>query len=263
VTGTALAALSGAGFGVFQTLNAQAVRGLENAYVATFLQLLAAGAVLSGAALATEDPSALLHASGSGLLLLALAGFVHFFVGWTALNLSHVRIGAARTSPLLATTPLFGLGFALLFTGQVPRAIALAGIALTVAGSYLVAVRSGDGGAPALRDSAFGIATAAAWALAAVLTVEGLERFDSALLGVTVGLFAAALAYALLLALIRPPLRGAGTTRSGVGRSRSCWRSTCSRCRSCWGSPRRSRRPGRKRSRRGSGAAPGWSSSAA
>lgn len=216
MTGTALAALSGVGFGVFQTLNARAVRGLGSAYIATFLQLLVAAVVLGGVAFATEGPEALLHASGSGLVLLALAGLAHFFAGWTALNLSHVRIGAARTSPLLATTPLFGLVFAALITGQGTRWVALAGIALTVVGAYLVATGGRGGELPALHDSAWGIATAVAWALAAVLTVEGLEAFDSALLGVTVGVLTAVVAYAALLVAIRAPLRELGAGGSAL-----------------------------------------------
>ena len=47
MTGPALAAAAGLGFGVFQTLNRRAVGGMKDAYLATFLQLLVALGVLS------------------------------------------------------------------------------------------------------------------------------------------------------------------------------------------------------------------------
>ena len=216
MSGTAWAALSGVGFGVFQTLNASAVRRLENVYASTFLQLLVAAAILATAALVTEDPALLLHADRLGLALLCLAGVVHFFVGWTALNLSHARVGAARTSPLLATTPLFGLTIAVAVTGHLPAAPALAGIALTVGGAYLVGAGSAAKRAGGWRDVAFGLATAVAWAASAVLTVKGLDRVDSALLGVTVGVLTASLAYAVLLVVTRIPLRGVGGSRAAL-----------------------------------------------
>lgn len=216
MSGTAWAALSGAGFGLFQTLNASAVRRLESVYASTFLQLLVAAAILAVAALATEDPTALLHADPIGLALLCLAGLAHFFVGWTSLNLSHARVGAARTSPLLATTPLFGLIFAVAVTGHLPAAPALAGIALTVGGAYLVGSRSVAAGARAQGDAIYGLATAVAWAFAAALAVRGLERLDSALLGVCVGVLTAALAYAVLMLVVRASLRGVGGSRAAL-----------------------------------------------
>jgi drug/metabolite transporter (DMT)-like permease len=216
LTGSLWAALSGVGFGLFQSLNGRAVRQLESPYVSTFLQLLVASAVLLGAALATEDPSQLLHLQASTLAILALAGIVHFLGGWTMLNLSHARIGAARTSPLLATTPLFGLFFAALITGVVPGWSALFGIALTVAGAYAVAASNVHGEGPALRDSIFGLGTSVAWALGAVLTAEGLKRFDSALLGVTVGVVTATVAYGVLLVVLRAPMGNVTADRSAL-----------------------------------------------
>jgi hypothetical protein len=53
VSGAAWAALSGAGFGLFQAVNARAVRQLESVYASTFLQLVLATAILGLIALAT------------------------------------------------------------------------------------------------------------------------------------------------------------------------------------------------------------------
>jgi drug/metabolite transporter (DMT)-like permease len=216
VSGAAWAALSGSGFGVFQALNARAVRDLDNVYVSTFLQLLLAAAILAVAALLTEDVGELGEASAWGLIAFALAGLLHFFVGWTTLNLSQARIGAARTSPLLSTSPLFGLVFAAAFFSDLPEWVALGGIALTIAGAYLVA-DPGGGQRARLADSGFALATAAAWALSSILTVEGLEELDSPLLGVTVGMLAAAFAYGGLLASSSTQLRGSLGAREAIG----------------------------------------------
>jgi drug/metabolite transporter (DMT)-like permease len=206
VSGAAWAALSGAGFGLFQALNARAVRGMESVYASTFLQLVLAAVVLGIASAATEDLGVLGDASAWALIAFALAGMIHFFVGWTTLNISQARIGAARTSPLLSTTPLFGLAFAAVAASQLPGGLAVVGIALTIAGAYLVS-DPGGGERAQLSDSAFALATACAWSLSAIFTLEGLEELDSPLLGVTLGMVAAAIAYGVLLALSAQPAR--------------------------------------------------------
>jgi drug/metabolite transporter (DMT)-like permease len=212
VSGTAWAALAGLGFGLFQALNARAVRDLGSVFISTFLQLLVAAVVLSVAAAATEDLGVLGDASAWSLIAFALAGLIHFFGGWTTLNLSQARIGAARTSPLLSTTPLFGLVFAAAVASQVPSWLAVAGISLTIAGAYLV-TDPGGGRRSQLGDSVFALATACAWSLSAILTLEGLEGLDSPLLGVTLGMLAAVLAYGALLAFTpqRVATRGVAT----------------------------------------------------
>jgi drug/metabolite transporter (DMT)-like permease len=73
-------------------------------------------------------------------------------------------------------------------------------VALTVVGAYLV-TSPGAGRLPSIRDSGLGLLTAAAWALSAITTVAGLEDFSDPLLGVTVGMAAAAVAYGLGLAI--------------------------------------------------------------
>ena len=215
MSGAAWAALSGAGFGLFQALNARAVRDTASVYASTFLQLLVAAAILAIAALATEDISELADASLWGLVAFALAGLVHFFVGWTTRNFRQARFGAARSSPLISTAPVFGLVFAFIFTTEVPDAAALGGIALTIAGAYLIS-DPGGGRRARVRDSGFALATAAAWALSPILTVEGLEELDSPLLGVTLGMFAAALAYGAVLGITRTPIRGSLGAREAL-----------------------------------------------
>jgi drug/metabolite transporter (DMT)-like permease len=206
VSGALWATASGIGFGLFQALNAKAVRDLGNAYVSTFLQLVIAAVVLLAVSLATEDIGDLADATVWGIVAFALAGMIHFFGGWTTLNLSQQRVGAARTSPLLSTTPVFGLLFGVALASQVPGWLSVVAIALTIAGAYLVTDPTGVQH-PSLRDSGFGLATACAWSASAIFTLEGLDGLDSPLLGVTIGTLAAALAFAALLAITRTPVR--------------------------------------------------------
>jgi DME family drug/metabolite transporter len=199
VTGVLWAAASGVGFGLFQSVNGRAVRQVDDPYVSTFLQLLTAALVLTAVCLATEDLGRLADASTWAIASFALAGALHFFVGWTLLNISQERIGAARTSPLLTTIPVFGVVIAAVTLGELPDAVALAGIALTDHGAYVVAA-PGTLSAARWRDSVFALATAFVWALSPIFTLEGLEGLDSPLLGVAIGLVFSVVAYALLLA---------------------------------------------------------------
>lgn len=217
LSGVLWAAVSGVGFGVFQVLNANAVRGLSRVYVATFVQLVAATLVFAGMVMVAADSRALLKVPAGSVLWFALSGVLHFVIGWTTLNQSQARIGAARTAPLIATAPVFGVIFVLV-VGETPTVIALSGVALTVVGAYVV-TSPGARRLPSVRESGPGLVTAASWALSAIFTVAGLEDFDDPLLGVTVGMAAAASAYGLGLAIgrLRRP-RESGSTRGGMDR---------------------------------------------
>jgi drug/metabolite transporter (DMT)-like permease len=190
VSGVLWGTASGIGFGVFQSLNRRAIRGIEDPWVSTFLQLSVATAVLVVASLVSEDPSRLADASGKSIVLFALAGVVHFVLGWLFLNVSQMRIGASRTAPLITLSPLFGLVLAVVLLGELPRAAALAAIAPMMVGAWLLASR-GSAEVRIERDSIFAFGTAFMWALSAVITVEALKGLDSPLLGVTLGLLAA------------------------------------------------------------------------
>jgi drug/metabolite transporter (DMT)-like permease len=209
VSGVLWATASGIGFGLFQSLNRRAIRGIEDPFVSTFLQLAAATAILVVASLLSEDLSQLGDASGDAIAIFALAGVIHFVLGWLFLNMSQARIGASRTAPLITLTPLFGVVLAAVTLGELPSAGALAAIAPIMAGAWLLASR-GSGNVAIERDSIFAFATAFMWALSAVLTVEALRGLDSPLLGVTLGLLAATAA-----------LGGALAARGSLGAIRS------------------------------------------
>jgi drug/metabolite transporter (DMT)-like permease len=178
-------------------------------YVATFVQLLVAAAVLTVLAVATEDVARVWEAPVVAVVWFAAGGVIHFFVGWTLLNASQKRIGAARTSPLLAMTPLFGLVVAFATLGELPGWLGVGGIALMTAGAYAVAAGR-DAGAVSARwvDVGFGLGCAAAWAVSPVLIREGLHDLPSPLLGLTIGILASVTAFAILLAAGKRGLRG-------------------------------------------------------
>lgn len=186
-----------------------------NVYLATFVQLVASFVVLSGISLATEDLGVLLHVPLSAILNFAAAGFFHFFIGWTFLNASQKRIGAARTSPLIGTTPLFATVIAAMTLGEFPSFLAMLGIGLIVVGAYVISrwhVNS-NGASPLAppvetgwRASWLGLGAAFCWALSPIFIRAGLEELPSPLLGVTVGLAASAMGYGILL-LFQPQYR--------------------------------------------------------
>jgi drug/metabolite transporter (DMT)-like permease len=213
VSGVLWATASGIGFGLFQSLNRRAIRGIEDPYVSTFLQLSVATAILLVASLLSEDLSQLGDASGEAIALFAVAGVIHFVLGWLLLNVSQMRIGASRTAPLITLTPLFGVVLAAVALRELPSAGAFAAIAPIMVGAWLLASRSGD--VRIERDSIFAFGTAFMWALSAVMTVEALEGLNSPLLGVTLGLLAATAA-----------LGGALLARGSLGAIRSIARNT-------------------------------------
>jgi drug/metabolite transporter (DMT)-like permease len=200
LSGAVLATASGVCFGVFQAVNVRAMRsGGADPFASMFVQVTIAAALLVVVTLASGDLLEAFDAPLWALAEFALAGLVHFLGGWSLLNLSQKRIGAARTSPLLTTSPVFGVVLALVMVGQVPGALALGAILVMVAGAYVVAAR---GGLEAVRpgDALPGLGCAFMWALSPIIIVDGLERFDSALAGLTVGLVVSALACALFYA---------------------------------------------------------------
>jgi drug/metabolite transporter (DMT)-like permease len=125
---------------------------------------------------------------------------VHFLLGWTFLNVSQRRIGAARTSPLLTLSPVFALVVAVPAVGQLPSALALAAIVPMIAGAYLVA---GGGREARGADALPGLACALMWGVSPVLTIKGLDGLDSPLLGVTLGMVASVAAYGIFLLVRR------------------------------------------------------------
>jgi drug/metabolite transporter (DMT)-like permease len=211
VSGAVWAVIAGLGFGLFQTLNRRAVDGMD-LYLATFIQLLVSAVVLALACVFTVDVRLLFSAPIGALLNFAAAGFFHFFIGWTFLNASQKLIGAARTSPLIGTTPLFATLIAVVTLQEFPSLLAMAGIVLIVAGAFIINRASEPSAKTAgVQEKNFlnprmawsvswmGLSAAFCWALSPIFIRAGLKDLPSPLLGVTVGATVSAVAYGVVL----------------------------------------------------------------
>jgi drug/metabolite transporter (DMT)-like permease len=215
VSGVIWAAASGLGFGLFQAVNVRAVRELDDVYVSTFFQLLSASLVLVVLSAVTGELAVVDDLTAWAIVSFTIAGAVHFFLGWTLLNVSQHRIGAARSAPLLATVPLWGIAIAAVVYGEFPPAAAWIGIVLMVAGALTVSSPATMAGMH-WTDARFGIATAFLWALSPIFTIEGLEEVDAPVLGVTIGMVSSALAYGALIALGAERTRARDLPRAGL-----------------------------------------------
>jgi drug/metabolite transporter (DMT)-like permease len=137
VTGVLWAVVAGLGFGVFQSFNRRAGRSIDS-YLSTFMLLIVSSIVLAIVSLLTEDLSLLKEAPLMAYVDFGLAGFVHFFLGWTFLTLSQKLVGAARTGALIGTTPLFAFAVGLVFFGEALSLPVIIGVMLVMSGVYLV-----------------------------------------------------------------------------------------------------------------------------
>jgi len=217
MSGALLAAASGIGFGLFQSVNVRALRGTDDSYASTFVQVSVAAAVLAAASIAAGQLDGVLDAPLWAIGDFALAGLLHFLVGWSLLNLSQQRIGAARTSPLLTTVPVFGIVIAAVTIGQLPGPTAIGAIALMCAGAYVVAMRGGLE-SPRVPDALPGLGCAFLWALSPIFILRGLEGFDSPVAGLTVGLVVSVAVFAPLYAMWRGRTRAWIALKGSVGK---------------------------------------------
>jgi uncharacterized membrane protein len=194
LTGAVWAAAAGVGF---EALNRRAERDIDDPHASTFLLLAIGAMVLSGACLVTGEVSRIGDAAALDLILVSCAGLMNFLAGWWFLNLSHRRVGAARTSVLLTTSPLFGAVAAALVFDDVPSVLALGAIVPMLIGAYLISA-PGAGGRLRAREALPGLSTALMWGWSPIFAVEGLDGLNSPLAGSTIGILAAAAGYSLV-----------------------------------------------------------------
>jgi len=211
VSGVALGAFAGIGFGLFQVVNRR-VNAVVDVYLATFGLMAVSTAVLVAISALTEDPTRLRGATPLALATFASAGFVHFFLGWTFLGLSQQRLGAARTGALLGSIPLIGAVLAVVALGEALTLRTLVALLVVVAGVVAISLRPrGAPGGPtavSLPGLGFCLATALCWSVSPLLIRVGLDRFASPILGVTVGIATTTLAYGVVVAVVRRRGRG-------------------------------------------------------
>jgi drug/metabolite transporter (DMT)-like permease len=172
----------------------------------------------------TEDLSQLRGVPPLAYLNFSLAGFVHFFIGWTFLTISQNRIGAARTGALVGSAPLFATLIAALAFQEYLDLPTLLGILMLVAGVYMISA-SGRSMKErkwvTWRDSLFGLGTALCFAISPIFIRGGLEDLPSPLLGVTVGMGVSALAYGVGLLYRSQSVRRHKTQSEPI--SRDAW----------------------------------------
>lgn len=192
-------------FAAFQLVNARILtrvgvqRGIRGILV---LGALALGAVT----LLTDGAGPWRDATPRALAMSALAGLVHFLLGWSLLGTAQRRIGAARTGALVGAVPFAGALLALLVLDEPLTAAQVAGLVVVTGGVALVAVGAGrvPGGAGSpVSGVAAALATAGCWSVSPLLIREGLAGIRSPVAAATVGLVAGAAVSSVLLAVRR------------------------------------------------------------
>jgi drug/metabolite transporter (DMT)-like permease len=195
-----------------------------DAFLSTFILLVVSAVILAIASVITEDLSQLQGVPLKAFANFGLAGFVHFFLGWTFINISQSLVGAARTGALMGTTPLFAFVVGILAFGELLSLPIMLGIVLVLAGVYLVSAENtrktqagSEGSGEELvinwRNSLFGLGVAVCFSISAIFIRGGLEDLPSPLLGVTIGMVVTAAAYGIALLF-----RGSRTRQGPVSR---------------------------------------------
>jgi drug/metabolite transporter (DMT)-like permease len=98
---------------------------------------LASGLVLMAALALLFQFEELIELSWRAFLLFGLVGILNFPMGRFFNYMAIGRLGVTRSTPLLASAPLFAVVIAVLFTGEELRLATAAGIALVLVGVYL------------------------------------------------------------------------------------------------------------------------------
>ncbi len=124
-------------FSLGQVLLARGVAPLGVVRATTVLLVVAALAS-TAAGLALEGTAVLAAASSSAILWFVGAGLIHYG-GWGLMTASIRRIGPARFASIAGVAPAIGALLAVAILGETINLAVGAGIALVVAGTYLVA----------------------------------------------------------------------------------------------------------------------------
>lgn len=202
MSGILAAAIAGVSFGLFQSVNRRANQ-LVDGFRSTFGVVVVGAVGLAVVVVLTQDLAAAGRAPLSAYAFFAAAGVIHFFFGWTLLAFSQQRIGAASTGAVLATTPLMASLLAALALGEALPAVTWAGVVLVTAGVALLSLRNRNVGAIRQTVPWFALGAALSWSASPLFIRWGLEGLGVPLVGVLVGLSAAALAFAVFFAVRR------------------------------------------------------------
>ena len=171
------------------------------------------------ASVLTEDLAQLNGVPFMTYVNFGLAGFIHFYLGWTFLTISQNKVGAARTGALAGTTPLFALFISALAFNEFLRLPVLAGIFILVAGVYMISFEKNPlagAGAAMWRDSLFGLGVAVCFSISPIFIRNGLKDLSSPLLGVTIGMGFSTLAYGVTLLFRRTQIQQGSISRDAL-----------------------------------------------
>lgn len=140
MTGALLALGAGIALGLFQSFNGKA-SGQVTIQRATVTLLVTSALIVTAAVFVTRSPRIYLDIPISAYLLFAIAGIIHFVVGWSLLSQSQRVVGAARTGSLIGTVPIFTAIVGAVFLEEYLNLASVVGIGLVVIGVYLVSNR--------------------------------------------------------------------------------------------------------------------------
>ena len=143
MSGVLWAIVSAISFGLFQTISRKASMNV-NAFFHTFFLMIISTFFMIISTLMLEDIKHLtLYLTLQGIFYFAVAGIIHFVLGWTLLTVSQNQIGASRTSALVGTAPFFATLIGYLFFQEILSFHTILGIILVVSGIYLVTYTKG------------------------------------------------------------------------------------------------------------------------
>ncbi len=128
------------GAAVLWALSAISVRfGLRYmpATLGTFLSLLS-GLVLMIAVVAVFQRDEMADVTLKVVAIFSLVGLFNFVMGRYLNFLSISHLGVTRSTPVLATTPLFATVLAVIFLGETVNGLTLLGTGLVIGGLYMV-----------------------------------------------------------------------------------------------------------------------------
>ena len=106
---------------------------------------LAVGFVFTTLLVVVFQPETLTSITFPAILSFALIGILNFPLGRFFNYLSISRLGIGRSTPILASSPLFAMALAVIFSGESVNLGTLAGTALILAGLYATLMPNGQG----------------------------------------------------------------------------------------------------------------------
>lgn len=215
MTGIMWGILAGVSFGCFQLANRRANQ-LVDAFRVTFGVVVVGATALGVIVVTSQDLTAARSGPARAYLLFAAAGVVHFIGGWTCLALSQQRIGAATTGAVVAATPLVASLLASLVLDERLTVVTWLGVVLVTAGVAMLSLRGDHVSARRVTVPWFALGAAASWGTSPLFIRWGLELLPMPLVGVFVGLSAAALVY-LGAFLVSGRLRAGPPTGAALG----------------------------------------------